>query len=238
MADLKLDQLEKLARAATPGPWTTHIDGTCSGASPRIVTDAVDEYGEPFDIADLSTSHVETEEARNSGEMPGTYQEKPHRFELTHDGEQVLADAAFIAAANPAVVLALIAELRAARAAVPAQAGAAEWEPCGWIQFIGGVQTQNFARDEEELTTVKHISEVMRTEGKIEYVQVYRPAATNPPAQVPAPGELSDTEIKRQAKVWYNDPNRDIAPTREDAYAMGMMRARAGSSRSVYRPTI
>ncbi len=46
----ELDNLEALARAATPGPWTVAIDGTCSGAWPHINTVAVDEDGEPIFI--------------------------------------------------------------------------------------------------------------------------------------------------------------------------------------------
>jgi len=107
-----LDRLEALARAATPGPWTVRLDGTCSGTWPHVDA-GVDEYGDPITVTELSTSHTETEAARLSGDMPGSYEEAPHRFKL-HD-QQSLDDAAFIAAANPEQVLALIALARRAK---------------------------------------------------------------------------------------------------------------------------
>lgn len=107
----KFDELKKLAEAATPGPWKAAMESTCSGAWPVIVCDvdcADDE--EPTDIAELSTSHVETDDARESEEFPGTFMEKPHRFVLKEEfGQQRLSDAAFIAAANPAAILELLA---------------------------------------------------------------------------------------------------------------------------------
>ena len=108
---LNLDHLEALARAATPGPWTVRLDGTCSGTWPHINV-GHDEYGDPITVAELSTTHTETEAARNSGDMPGSYEDAPGRFELSD--QQPLDDANFIAAANPASVLELIALARRA----------------------------------------------------------------------------------------------------------------------------
>lgn len=44
----------------------------------------------------------------------------------------------------------------------------------GWIQLIDGVQTQNFARDGDELKVIKDMFAVMGGEGKAEYIPVYR----------------------------------------------------------------
>ena len=117
----ELQQLKALALAATPGPWKFEIDGTCSGAWPHINTEAVDEFGEPYTIAELPTSHVETEAARAGGGMPSTYAEDASRFELVEDSPS-LANAAYIAAASPAVVLDLIARIERAAAPAPAEA--------------------------------------------------------------------------------------------------------------------
>ncbi len=103
----ELQKLKRLALAATPGPWEVKIDGTCSGAWPFINTKAVDEEGEPYTVAELPCSHIETLRARSSGEFPGTYAEKPHRFAVK-ENEPVLDNASFIAAACPQTVLGLI----------------------------------------------------------------------------------------------------------------------------------
>lgn len=120
IAAVDLDKLEALAKAATPGPWTVRLDGTCSGTWPHIDAAEPDEYGDPVTVAELPTSHVETSAARESGEMPGSYEEKPHRFEPI-DGAPSLVDAAYIAAANPITVLALIAQARAAAPVITAE---------------------------------------------------------------------------------------------------------------------
>lgn len=45
--------------------------------------------------------------------------------------------------------------------------------PYGWVQFIDGTQTQNFARDEAELKTIKDMFRIMKYPGKAEYVPVF-----------------------------------------------------------------
>jgi hypothetical protein len=115
---IDLDKLEARALAATPGPWKVRIDGTCSAAWPHIDTEALDEYGDPITVAELSCSHVETAEARESEEMPGPYSEKPHRFELK-EGEPALCDAELIVATRNALPALIALARRAAPMANP-----------------------------------------------------------------------------------------------------------------------
>jgi hypothetical protein len=75
---------------------------------------------------------------------------------------------------------------RASLAPVSAQQGAAvDAKPYGWVQFIDGQQTQNFARDEAELENVKWVTGLsLKGEHAVEYVQVFdRPTAA---AKAPA----------------------------------------------------
>lgn len=81
-------------------------------------------------------------------------------------------------------------QCRAARAAIASSQQAAEPKPFGWVQFIDGVQTQNFARTEKELATVKAMVATMRVPGKVEYVPVYAAPAIQQPQD-----ELLDAEI-------------------------------------------
>lgn len=80
----------------TPGPWIILIEGTCSGAWPFIVPEGthVDDCGEEA-IAELPTTHVE----RDTKGFPGTYSEKPERFEECEDHDRIMANARLIAAA-------------------------------------------------------------------------------------------------------------------------------------------
>jgi hypothetical protein len=79
-----LDELEAKARAATPGPWDNHSIN-----------------GEPIESVWLA-----------DGSVVATWAIKEPRFEF--HAPQARADAAFIAAANPAAVLELLERLRAA----------------------------------------------------------------------------------------------------------------------------
>lgn len=70
-----------------------------------------------------------------------------------------------------------------------AQAGQEpEATPYGWLQFVDGVKTQNFARTEDELNDVKMVFQLMRPLGKAEYIPVFRapPAPANSQAVVQA----------------------------------------------------
>jgi hypothetical protein len=82
-APVDLDELETLAKAATPGPWTHKSD--INGLSNFVYKGS------------------------------GMRRQVARTLKLSDD-----SDAAFIAALNPAVALALIAEVRAARAPVEA----------------------------------------------------------------------------------------------------------------------
>jgi len=83
-------ELARLAEAATPGPWVADVSSAKSYASVRVVNGPATRTGKAT-ILRLQT-------ALNS-----------------QRAEEALADAAFIAAANPAAVLALIAVVAALR---------------------------------------------------------------------------------------------------------------------------
>jgi len=85
-----LDALEKLADEATPGPWIADITSARSYASVRRAS------GPPTRTGRAAIVRLQT--ALNS-----------------QRAEEAKADAAFIAAANPATIKALIAELKEAR---------------------------------------------------------------------------------------------------------------------------
>jgi len=81
--------LRKAAEAATPGPWKTHlVDDTC------VVADSVDV------ATTCDSSNVERSDSYNN------------------DFERMEADAAYIAAANPQAILALLDERDALTARV------------------------------------------------------------------------------------------------------------------------
>ena len=99
----------------TPGPLKVVMQSTCSGAWPAIVQVCVDpDTGEEWerDLGRCETSHVETDEARNSDELPAGYGEAPHRFKIQPEGEEMIANAVLWAAA-PELLEALRAFLRA-----------------------------------------------------------------------------------------------------------------------------
>lgn len=84
------------------GPWEVVIDGTCSGAWPHIVptgTHQDDVNGNT--IAELPTTHIE----KSTRGFPGTYVEKPERFQNTADHDEIMAAAHLIAAAPELLAL-------------------------------------------------------------------------------------------------------------------------------------
>lgn len=87
---IDIDEIETLARLATPGPWA-------------IDSDSVNKYDRLY-VAKGST-----------GDLQGRVLEVFANCLVTSDEERYV-NAAFIAAANPATILALIAEVRALRA--------------------------------------------------------------------------------------------------------------------------
>ena len=92
LPDAQLDELEKLAGEATPGPWRVEEAPIVAG------------YYGGINAADGSTIVIATDfVCLECGEFTGEC------------GIERKEDAAFIAAANPAVVLALIAEVRHGR---------------------------------------------------------------------------------------------------------------------------
>lgn len=92
-----LDALEKLADEATPGPW--------------IAADWDDDFGENLFTVEASEPEV-LREGQSSIWPDGI---RRMRVAETIEGQRPAEDAAFIAAANPATVKALIAELRVYR---------------------------------------------------------------------------------------------------------------------------
>lgn len=100
---LDLDALEKLADEATPGPWFAgplRPESEYAGASISVG---------PFDLAETYGRREDySPEAFDSH-----YEETI--LECWDDNHDAIANAAFIAAANPATIKAVIAELREAR---------------------------------------------------------------------------------------------------------------------------
>lgn len=149
MADLNkmLDAIEKLARAATPGPWKR---GPLGGVF-------IDTEPNGYGVASCYN---------NSGAM-----------------RNAINNEAFIAVANPAVVLTLIAHLRAARSAVPAQAEAAEVEP-GFVMVPGLTHPQP-APDESG----ENLSD--EDQAALEWLHASEPPTAKAAAQPQAQGEHS-----------------------------------------------
>lgn len=63
--------------------------------------------------------------------------------------------------------------VRACAALAGAPAQPSQPHPYGWLQYIDGLKTQNFARDEKELADIKQMFKVMGHTGKAEYLPVY-----------------------------------------------------------------
>lgn len=104
---------------AASGPWRVAMDSTCSGAWPVILESCMDpETGATWDreIAQLQSTHVETQAARESSEMPGTFNTHPGNFELKGPGYEVDPEETFsiasTLAAAPVMLNALEAVLR------------------------------------------------------------------------------------------------------------------------------
>ena len=98
MTDAELNALEAAAKAATPGPWVR--DGSLSIYGPHL-QQSQHSNGRIF-IANVSAGRNRDDPAFGDDGSS-----------ITGDGH---ADAAYIAAANPAAILDLIAELRQTRA--------------------------------------------------------------------------------------------------------------------------
>lgn len=99
-----LDQLEKLALAATPGPWEREDDEVGEDHAPMCHVGQVDEY----DIRIAVHQYAAYPQRRPKIGGP--------KWRALAD--QCLANGDFIAAANPQTILALIAMVRAANAEV------------------------------------------------------------------------------------------------------------------------
>jgi hypothetical protein len=87
-----LKELERLARAATPGPWAINTAG-------------IAKRGEPFKITEIYVYAPETQDdTAICADVIDPVTQEPSE-----------ANAAYIAAANPAAILSLIAELEQCR---------------------------------------------------------------------------------------------------------------------------
>ena len=104
------DKLRQLAQAATPGPWTLEYDSDTG------------EYGE---------NYGEWPNALNGPKSQTEWLDPKAQEKYGHQVNEISdmceADAEFIAAANPTVVLALLDELRGAKAKL-----ADAWEDGYW----------------------------------------------------------------------------------------------------------
>lgn len=78
------------------GPWEVVIDGTCSSAWPHIVPlgTSLDDINEEC-IAELSSVYLE----RSTDGMPGSWAEKPERFDKSPDHDEIMEKARLIASA-------------------------------------------------------------------------------------------------------------------------------------------
>lgn len=119
MSDTELADLEAKAKAATPGPWACW--GTVKnllGIGPTnwgIVYAALTEAGGRPGVLFTTNHHLVTEAEKKQARKDHT------------DPGQAGRNAAYVAAANPAAVLSLIAELRQARADVAQLEKEADW---------------------------------------------------------------------------------------------------------------
>jgi hypothetical protein len=90
------DELERLARVATPGPWAYADNAPVS-------------YGSAW---------VNSPDVKNLAVCDGTRRSETHGFCLKMDKDENERNAAFIAAANPATILALLSANREMREAL------------------------------------------------------------------------------------------------------------------------
>ena len=118
LPDAQLDALEKLAGEATPGPWATYGNSqeilggqVCSGW--HDVYGLID--GEIWVLMAMNSNMVEPEERQ----LPATEKDVRRKYAPGQAGR----NARYVAAANPAVVLALIQELRGYRSREAEQQG-------------------------------------------------------------------------------------------------------------------
>jgi hypothetical protein len=91
---IDLDELERLARNATPGPW--------------FAADWGNDFGD--NLTTIEAQEPEVLYAGQSSIWPDGIQKL--RIAETEEGERPIEDAAYIAAANPAVILELIRMVR------------------------------------------------------------------------------------------------------------------------------
>jgi len=124
---LDLDVLERLARAATPGPW--------------FEKDWSRDFGE-----DKTTVEARSKDILHPGHSAiWPHGIRGHRVAETEVGERPIEDAAFIAAANPVTVLSLIGRIRELEHAEP---NATRSEPVGWMRrHPDGTLTGEFLTD-------------------------------------------------------------------------------------------
>lgn len=108
--EINLDDLEAKCRAATPGPWfVLYGDDECFQCSTAIASEKTREGNDGLFNDDEHLVAV-------------TYRQR-YPFVAMDDDDCGEANSAYIAAANPAVTLALIAQLRAAREFLPVLKG-------------------------------------------------------------------------------------------------------------------
>lgn len=89
----------------TTGPLEVRMDSTCSGAWAEIVQRCIDpSTGEEWfrELARTDTTHVERTNRKGQplAGMPDTILEKPERFKILPEGEELIANAHLWAAAS------------------------------------------------------------------------------------------------------------------------------------------
>jgi len=92
----------------------------------------------------------------------------------------------------------------------------AEAVPFGWVQFIDGVQTQNFFRDEAALKQGESITKVcLESRHKVEYVQVF---ALQPAAQAAPASQVRDEKSEFEQWLFNNAPKSTYVHSAWDAW--------------------
>lgn len=119
LTDEQIAALRALAEQATPGPWA--YEATAEKSNDWAVGQAFDEHGHPLS-GRLDTSVEWLEDRIITRRLIGESEDAPR-----------LADAAYIAAANPAVLLALLIEMQEWRTALD------ELHVSNWIGVVDGL---------------------------------------------------------------------------------------------------
>lgn len=112
---IDLDELRKLAEAATPGPWETRYDGYEDIDADDIISGELEDDELPEEITVGAGSYLTSPGHYLSSDRILDYDTSSHS---AGDFHFPVANAEFIAAANPKVILELIERVREAEGAL------------------------------------------------------------------------------------------------------------------------